>query len=135
MEKQNDMNENEYLKSMYPKQRSYIPRFALLINLFEYNFSETSNALLISKESMLKAEKLSNYFVAQAKKMKIEISETKDMINSTKKVDKIGDKIKALFEENPDFNKTKAAELLGVSRVTIYDYLKKLNNGTEGVSN
>ena len=135
VEKQNDMNENEYLKSMYPKQRSYIPRFALLINLFEYSFNNTPNALLISKESMLKAEKLSNYFVAQAKKMKIEISETKDMINSTKKVDKIGDKIKALFEENPDFNKTKAAELLGVSRVTIYDYLKKLNNGTEGVSN
>lgn len=43
---------------MYPKQKSYIPRFALLIHVFD-EFFDGGNTLLISKESILKAEKLS----------------------------------------------------------------------------
>ena len=68
---QNDENENEYLKSMYPKQKSYIPRFALIIHVFDEFFSTGGNTLLISKESILKAEKLSKYFIATAKKVKV----------------------------------------------------------------
>ena len=60
------------MKSMLPKQKSYIPRFALIIHVFNaigqtgYNFDE------VSKESILKAEKLSKYFIAMAKKVKVD---------------------------------------------------------------
>ena len=65
-DKQNSDFENEYMKSMYPKQKSYIPRFALLIHLFD---SYVTNYKIdpfkdITKDSILKAEKLSKYFIS-----------------------------------------------------------------------
>lgn len=35
---QNSDDENEYMKSMLPKQKSYIPRFALLIHILDYSY-------------------------------------------------------------------------------------------------
>jgi len=59
---QNSDDENEYMKSMIPKQKSYIPRFALLINSLNwYNDNLVNDLNKISKESILAAEKLSKY--------------------------------------------------------------------------
>jgi DNA-binding XRE family transcriptional regulator len=125
---QNDENENEYLKSMYPKQKSYIPRFSLIIHVFDEFFSEGGNSLLISKESILKAEKLSKYFIATAKKVKVNSIEVSNIKTSSKNGKNINEKLKLIHEENPNFNRSQTAELLGVSRVTINKWLKELEN-------
>jgi hypothetical protein len=123
---QNDENENEYLKSMYPKQKSYIPRFALVIHAFNEFFSTGGNTLLITKDSVLKAEKLSKYFIATAKKVKVNSVEVLN-IKSTAKAGKNNfEKLKLIYEENPDFNRSQTAELLGISRTQINNLLKKL---------
>jgi hypothetical protein len=123
---QNSEEENEYLKSMFPKQKSYIPRFALLIHFFESNFDENVNYLWINKESMLKAEKLSNYFVMNAKKIKIEATEIKDLKTASKGAETTFDKLQAIYKADNDFNRTKVAELLGVSRRQIINLIKKI---------
>jgi len=127
---QNDENENEYLKSMLPKQKSYIPRFACLIHTFNEFFTESDNTLLISKESILKAEKLSKYFVATAKKIKvnsIEVSKLKTTITANKgKSEK--EKLHEIWKVNSKFNKAETAELLGISRVSIYTWIKEFES-------
>jgi hypothetical protein len=123
---QNSEEENEYLKSMFPKQKSYIPRFALLIHFFESNFDENINVIWINKESMLKAEKLSNYFVMNAKKIKIEATEIKDLKTASKGAETTFDKLQAIYKADNDFNRTKVAELLGVSRRQIINLIKKI---------
>lgn len=129
-ENQNNDDENEYMKSMLPKQKSYIPRFALLIDIMDKVFSniDCNNNSIVSKESLLKAEKLSNYFIANAKKIKInsnEIIEYKKIINKNDGIDKFS-QFKKLYEANNELNKKEVAELLGVSRTAIYDFIKKL---------
>lgn len=125
---QNDENENEYLKSMYPKQKSYIPRFALIIHVFYSFFYQAKNEQLlsISKDSILKAEKLSKYFIAMAKKIKINSVEVSNIKKTAKDGKSNFDKLKLIYEENPDFNRSKTAELLGISRVQINNLLKKI---------
>lgn len=123
---QNSDDENEYLKSMYPKQKSYIPRFALLIHVFDEFFSSGGNTLLISKESILKAERLSNYFVATAKKVKINSAEVSKIKNTVKGGNNTFDKLKLIYKENPDFNRSQTADILGVSRQQIINLVKKI---------
>src|SRR5690606_31940870 len=80
---QNSDTENEYMKSMLPKQKSYIPRFALLIHVFNGIGKGDYDLNFISKDSILKAEKLSKYFIAMAKKIKVDsiaVAEIKKVI-------------------------------------------------------
>jgi hypothetical protein len=130
---QNNEEENEYLKSMFPKQKSYIPRFACLIHVFDEFMSDGGNTLLVSKESVLKAEKLSKYFIATAKKIKInavDVSKLKNTITANKgKNEK--EKLFEIWKLNPKFNRSETAELLGSSRMTIGRWIKEF----EGVTN
>ena len=122
---QNSDEENEYMKSMLPKQKSYIPRFALLIQVFDNLDLEEKT---ISKESILKAEKLSKYFISMAKKIKIdsiEVAEMKGVI-SNNKTKTTKEKFELLYKNNPKINITELSEQLGVSRQTIYKYKKEL---------
>ena len=124
-EKQNSDNMNEYMKSMLPKQKSYIPRFALLLHLlWRYSEDNLENDKVYAK-SFLLAEKLSDYFVLMAQKIKINAKENKNM-KTIAKNEKLSNKDKVLQMEKLDknFNKSEAAEILGVSRQTIYKYLK-----------
>lgn len=125
-QQQNNDEENEYLKSMYPKQKSYIPRFALLLHVFNGAFDEKLAGTEITKDSILKAEKLSDYFVMNAKKIKIEASEIKDLKTASKGGETTFDKLKAIYKADPEFNRSKVAELLGVSRIQIQRLLKKI---------
>jgi hypothetical protein len=126
---QNNDDENEYMKSMLPKQKSYIPRFALLIDIVNKFFNNQSyDVLEISKESVLKAERLSNYFIETAKKIKInstEINDLKKIIFKNDGVDKFS-QFKKMYESNPELNKKDVAEMLGVSRKCIYEWIKKV---------
>lgn len=128
---QNDDAENEYMKSMLPKQKSYIPRFALLIHVFNAIGETNYNLYEISKESILKAEKLSKYFIAMAKKIKIdsvEVQEIKSIIKEQKgKTTK--EKFEQLYIANKNLNKKEASEQLGISLRMVYKYIKDLENG------
>jgi len=128
---QNNDSENEYLKSMYPKQKSYIPRFALIINVLKCFMNDFENVETIDKDTILKAEMLSNYFVNCAKKVKIDSIETSEMKTTMSKKDTTYDKVKALYDQDKDFNRTKASEILSVSKTTIYKYLNKIENDTK----
>jgi len=127
---QNSDDENEYLKSMYPKQKSYIPRFALLIHVFSDFFITNGNSLLISKESVLKAEKLSNYFIATAKKVKINSVEASNLKTVSKAGKNNYEKLKLIYEENPNFNRSKVADILGVSRRQILRLVEKIDKNS-----
>lgn len=125
---QNSDEENEYMKSMLPKQKSYIPRFALLIHLIN-NFELNDIPILISKESILKAFELSKYFIKQAQKVKVSASESKSIgsvISSNKELSP-----KEIFDimlsKGGKINYTKIAEMLNVTRATLYNWAKKSN--------
>jgi hypothetical protein len=124
---QNDEEENEYLKSMFPKQKSYVPRFACLIHVFDEFFTEGGNTLLISKDSVLKAEKLSKYFIATAKKIKVnsvDVSKLKNTITANKgKNEK--EKLFEIWKVNGKFNRSETAELLGISRRSVQSWVKE----------
>lgn len=125
---QNDDNENEYMKSMLPKQKSYIPRFALLLHVFNDFFNEGGNSLLISKESVLNAEKISKYFIATAKKIKVnsvEVGAIKNIVLANKNKSP-KEKFIEIYKANPNINKKEVAELLGVSLQSVYNYIKEV---------
>jgi hypothetical protein len=122
---QNSDNESEYFKSMLPKQKDYIPRFALILNIL--NCLETGEDFKsISKKSILDAEKLSDYFTNEARKIKhdsIVKNEVKKVIKQNEnKSNK--DKAIEIFKTNPSFKKTEIAEMLGISKQLVNKYLK-----------
>lgn len=125
---QNSDDENEYMKSMLPKQKSYIPRFALLLHILDYFMDvDTKDPFMVNKESMMKAEKLSKYFIQMAKKVKvnsIEHKEIKDVIYQNKNKSK-REMFIEMYTNNPDIDKKRTAEILGVSLQMIYKYMKE----------
>ncbi|MEO6522204.1 MAG: DUF3987 domain-containing protein [Mucilaginibacter sp.] len=128
---QNDDGENEYMKSMLPKQKSYIPRFALLIScVTKFNNSESKDRLThICKSDLIAAEKLSDYFIKMAKKIKIsstEINDIKQMLRLNVSKPK-HEQFLALYQVNPNLNRSEVAEKLGVSRKTIQQWVNKCN--------
>jgi hypothetical protein len=129
---QNSDAENEYMKSMLPKQKSYVPRFALLINALWSFDGETSDYFygVLNGDAMLKAEKLSDYFINMSKKVKIEAQDKKEMkyIIKTDQSKNKFDQFKSLYLQNKDLNQSKVAEVLDVSRQTINKYIKKIEN-------
>ena len=100
--------------------------------MFVFNdfFNEGGNSLLISKESVLKAEKLSKYFVATAKKIKVnsvEVSKLKTTITNNKgKNEK--EKLFEIYKTNPNFNRSETAELLGVSKRSVFNWIKEFDS-------
>jgi hypothetical protein len=126
---QNSDDENEYMKSMLPKQKSYIPRFALLIHILDYFVDiNKKDPYIVNKDAILKAEKLSKYFIQMAKKVKvnsIEHKEIKDVIyNAKNKTNK--QKFEDMYMSNPELDKKRVAEMLGLSRTQIYRYIAEI---------
>ena len=122
---QNSDEENEYMKSMLPKQKSYIPRFTLLIHLMN-NFEEINMSVLITKETVLKAFELSKYFIKQAQKVKVSAKETKSIasIVATNKELSPKEIFDIMLKKGEKINYTKVAEMLNVTRATLYAWSK-----------
>jgi len=123
---QNSDDENEYMKSMLPKQKTYIPRFALLLNTL-WSVTDTSYPYQqVKKESILRAERLSEYFINMAKLVKQDARQKTDLKNISKDKVNVFDKFKAMYEADKKLNKSVAAEMLDVSRTTIYGWVKTI---------
>ena len=127
---QNDDSVNEYMKSMLPKQKSYIPRFALLMHVLHEYYNGGNNYDTVGIESIERAEKLSNYFTEMARKIKVDTKESLEL--KTQKEGLKGkssfDIFSAMYKANKNTNKNKAADLLGVSVRTVQRYIKKLES-------
>ena len=123
---QNSNHENEYVKSMLAKQKSYIPRFALLMNTY-YAFDGESSYDCISIEAMLAAIKLSEYFIVMARKIKIDTVEKIELKTIIKKMNGRSekDKVKAAVQSLPGLDKKELAEILNISISTCYNYINE----------
>jgi len=118
---------DEYTKSIFPKQKNYLFRFALLIHVFDSFINIKKIDLVISKESILKAEKLCDYFIKMATKvnmLKEESSQLSTIIKKHKETKTTKEIIALINESNPNFNKKELAELLKVSKRYIYKIIK-----------
>lgn len=129
---QNSENESEFLKSVYPKMKSYLARFALLLNVL-YSYNDGSDMYFISEKSMKNAKKLIDYYIIMAKKNKFDTTESAELKTSLNGAKKNGKKSKKeqfyeMFEQNPDLNRSKTAELLDVSRRSINNWISEIEN-------
>lgn len=130
---QNSENENEYMKSILPKQKSYVARFSLLLNVLSAYENGTSPNI-ITKKTVQNASKLSNYYIKMAKKNKIESIEEAEIKTAIKNSGKISaqEQFMAAYAQNPDLNRSKMAETLNVSRSTIKNWIKQLEVASGG---
>jgi len=122
---QNSDDESEFTKSMLPKQKTYVPRFALLINALDAYSNGEELTREVDKETMLKAERLSDYFISMSKKVKVDSLEYNQMkeVAQVKGITNPKESCRKLWESNPDINRTQVAELLQLSRRTVLRYI------------
>lgn len=127
-DKQNSDDTTEVIKSMLSKMKTYIARFALIINTIN-SVNDGLSLTEITRESLIKAEKLSNYFIAMNEKMlnsNIEAADNKKVISNVK-LNSIAEKIEAICKANPNFNKSTIAKELNISRTTLHKYMKQID--------
>lgn len=123
---QNSEDESEFYKSMLPKQKSYIPRFALLIHTLTVFIEERNQDFrVVQLDSVQKATKLSNYFIEHAKKVKLDSMESKTLKSLMKGQETPYDKFKAVYERDENCNRAKMADMLDISKRQVYNFIKK----------
>jgi len=127
---QNSDEENEYMKSMLPKQKSYIPRFSMILQVVRSAINDDTNMLVIQKQSILDAEILSDYFINMSKLVKVDMKEKNKLrqISSMNSSMSPKEQVKAMYRNDPDFNRSHVAEILEVSRITIHRWVKEFEN-------
>ena len=123
---QNSEEELSSNKGMFAKQLTYIPRFALLLQ-FINDILDDCVSYEITKETMVKADELSEYFISMAKINKLEnINSDKMSEFAAKHKEKPNKDLIAIIIKNfPDATNTKIAEVLGISRRTVIRNLKQ----------
>lgn len=124
--KQNSDETTEIIKSMLAKQKSYIPRLALIVNTFTSAWTG-EDLFTITKDSILKAEKLSKYFIAMNEKMltnNVETATTRSILKTSNGT--TFEKIKTIYKKDKDFNRSTVAKELNISRTTLYKYIKEI---------
>lgn len=122
---ENGDTENEYMKSMLPKMKQYILRFALILQTLD-SLSYHDEIYCINKDNILRAEALCNYFITMAKKVKVRAIDKRDMKAITRVEGKSSkDKCMEIWKMNSKFNKKQATELLDVTRQTIANWVKE----------
>ena len=116
------------IKSMFPKQKGYLSRFALLINTLNSLSDDAISRDVISLDSVLKAEKLFHYFVSMKKKILSESQKRSIAKSIVKKGTDPYTNFKALIKSNPNMKNKDIAEALRVSGKTITRYKNKFKN-------
>jgi hypothetical protein len=127
-ERQNSEDETEATKSILPKQKTYLPRFAIILHVLQcYDNGELFTSP-IEKETVLSAERLVDYFIAMAEKvMQDGVSYNKLKASAGEKPLRTdAERFAGMYAANPNLNRTEAAALLKVSRTQIYNWIKQL---------
>ena len=118
--------EAENMKSMLPKIKGYIVRFALLINTLASHSDKNVIRGEVGIDSLMKAEKLYKYFVAMNKKL-VNASYKRNgskMVMDKKKSNE--ENFKAIYKKNPNVTNKEIATLIGVSARTVMRYKNNL---------
>ena len=125
MQKSEDIAEAN--KSMLPKMKAYVARFALLINTLESQKNTDIHKDEVEKSSVLKAEKLAHYFIDMANKIKIESAERTKIKSSFDNKKDAYTNFKSIYTKNPDVSQKDIADMLGKSIRTTQRYITKFN--------
>ena len=123
---QNGDEETEDMKSLFPKQKAYVLRFALIINTIASHSDRNVLKDEVTLDSMLKAEKLYKYFVSMNKKLIIESTKRNrsKMVMDKKKSNE--ENFRAIYKKNPNVTSKELATLIGVNVRTIRRYKNNL---------
>ena len=134
---QNSDNESEFTKSMLPKQKTYVPRFALLLNCLHSWDNGEHIVNNVNAEAVLLAEKLSDYFIKMAKKVKADSTEYVEMKKVTfdRAAKSDFDRFKLMYKADKELNRTQAADILNKSRQTINTWIKTIENEAKTIPN
>jgi len=130
-DRQNSEEETEATKSILPKQKTYLPRFAILLHVLTcYDNGEVFTSP-IERKTVLNAERLVDYYIAMAEKVMSDGVEYNKLKQSAgdKVVKSDAERFAAMYAANPNLKRTEAASLLKVSRQQIYNWIKQLENG------
>jgi len=126
MQKSEDIAEAN--KSMLPKMKAYVARFALLLHTLECQKNKSLHKNEVNKDSILKAEKLAHYFINMANKIKIESAERTKIKSSFDSKKDPYTNFKSIFTKNPEASQKDIADMLGKSIRTTQRYITKFNN-------
>lgn len=127
-QRQRSPDEPVYVQGMLSKQRAYLYRFSLLLQVLWNHYNDKPLDSQIQAEAVEGAEKLVNYFVAMSKKVTQQgrdQGELEERVHGLKGKS-AQDKFKAMYQADPGLNKTHAADVLGVTRQTIINWSKTL---------
>ena len=129
-DRQNSEQESESTKSILPKQKTYLPRFSILLHILDCYDNGEDFLRDINKETVLNAERLVDYFISMADKVMqdgVEFSKLRASA-SDKIVKSDAERFAAMYAVNPNLKKTEAASLLKVSRQQIYNWIKQIES-------
>lgn len=121
-------DEVESMKSMLPKQKAYIARFSLLINTLASLSDDKIDKHIIERDSVLKAEKLSEYFISMNKKLLSESkkrTKSKSLVNIKKTPQ---ENFNSIYSANKKISNKDLASILGKSISQIKRYKTKFKN-------
>ena len=129
-DRQNSEDETEATKSVLPKQKTYLPRFAILLHVLDCYDNGVDFCSDIDKQTILNAERLVDYYISMAEKVMQDGMENNKMraASGDKIIKSDAERFKSMYTANPNLKKTEAASLLKVSRSQIYKWIKQLDN-------
>ncbi len=125
IDKMHSDDELSHYKGMFAKQRTYIPRFALLLEVVNCLF-EDYHPNVVTDKSIKDATELSNYFISMAKNNKAENKQSCKLTDFIKKhKDKPIKELSVLIVKSfPKAKKADLATALDISRMQLYRNLK-----------
>lgn len=128
--KQNSDEVNEYVKSGLPKMKSYVPRFSLLLHFLSCAVNDHQQDIKqVSKEAVLGAEKLADYFISMSGKIR-STSRAEAQIKEVSKTNQGKSPFEifeAMYRKNPKIKVSSVASQLEVSRQTVYNWKSELD--------
>ena len=126
-DKQNSDDSDEKLKSVLPKMKIYLGRFALITRFIKWSLNTDIELLEIEKEDVQNAEKLVRYFTNNAtsnKKLSKESFNLKEIIRRSGELSTKG-KIAAIVASGIKATQKQIAQEVGVSVRTVLRHLSK----------
>ena len=125
-DKQNSDDSDEKLKSVLPKMKIYLGRFALISRFIKWSVNTDIELLEIEKQDIKNAEKLVRYFTNNAtsnKQSSKEVFDIKAIIKKSGEITPKG-KIEAILKTGIKVTKKQIAKEVGVTIRTVQKYVK-----------